>query len=123
MAIPRILLAVPIVVAGMMLPAAGADLTKPPAGAVGMVHEDFSVETVTIHRGQRVVFQNDSRWVHILGAGRGGHIDENSTEPVTAFHLMQQNDVYTTGTWNTPGTYYMTCSVHPEMTTKIVVLP
>jgi plastocyanin len=34
---------------------------------------------------------------------------------------METTDVYTTGAWNTAGTFYLTCSVHPEMTVKVVV--
>jgi plastocyanin len=35
---------------------------------------------------------------------------------------VQTNHSYTTGPWNKPGVYHMTCSVHPEMDIKIVVL-
>jgi plastocyanin len=127
MSVPRILLAVPLLVAGILLPAAGADLKKPAAGAVGMEHEGFSSKVVTIRRGRAITFDNDSRWIHIIGPGRGGHLAHPGAhpgvEPVPGLVIMEQNDVFTTGRWNTPGTYYLTCSVHPEMTTKIVVTP
>ena len=35
--------------------------------------------------------------------------------------LMQTDDTYTTPPWNVPGTYWLTCGVHPEMTVKVVV--
>jgi plastocyanin len=34
---------------------------------------------------------------------------------------METNDSLTTGQWNTPGNYTLTCSVHPEMTVKVIV--
>jgi plastocyanin len=121
-ALPRILLGVPIVVAGILTPAIGRALDSPAPGAVGMTHEGYSVKVVTIHRGDRLTFTNDSRFIHIIGAGTGGHLQAPGSEPVTNRILVQSNHSYTTGAWNTPGTYYMTCSVHPEMTIKIVVL-
>jgi plastocyanin len=123
MSIPRIVLAVPLLVAGMFLPAAGADLKKPPAGAIGMSHEGYSRKVMTIHRGQTITFANGSRWIHIIGPGRGGHLTAPHAEPVAGLLLMEQNHTYRTGRWTTPGTYYMTCSVHPEMTVKVVVTP
>ena len=123
MSVPRILFAVPLLLAGMVLPAAGAHLHHRPAGVIGMGHEGYSSKVITIHRGQTITFQNDSRWIHIIGAGKDGHLAEPGAEPVATRTLMQQNSVYTTGKWNTPGTYQMTCSVHPDMTTKVVVTP
>lgn len=121
MSVPRILFAVPLLVVGMVLPAAGAHIRKPPSDTVGMNHEGFSTKEVTVHRGDRITFQNDSRWIHIIGPGKGGHLADPNGEPVAARLLMQTNNTYTTGTWNTAGTYSMTCSVHPEMTVKVIV--
>lgn len=122
MALPKVLLGVPLLIAGMYLPA-GHQLAARPAGAVGMVHEGFNRTVVTIHRGQTVTFENDSRFIHIIGPGSGGHLARPRNEPINGRELMEQDQTYTTGRWNTPGTYSITCSVHPEMTTKIVVLP
>ena len=119
---PRILLGVPIVIAGMLTPAVGNALEHPAPGAVGMGHEGYSVKVVTIHRGDRLTFTNDSRFIHIIGAGTGGHLTAPGSEPVRSRILVQTNQSYTTGAWNKPGVYHMTCSVHPEMDIKIVVL-
>jgi plastocyanin len=43
--------------------------------------------------------------------------------PKFGYELMQTNSVYSTGVWDTPGTYYVTCSVHPKMTLEVVVTP
>jgi plastocyanin len=122
MPFPRILLGVPLLVAGIVLPAAGVELTTPPATAIGMDHEVFTTEHVTIRQGDTVTLVNNSRWVHIVGAGEGGRLDNTTSEvPVEFRRLMETNDSYTTGKWNTPGEYYLTCSVHPEMTVEVVV--
>lgn len=118
---PLVLLAAALLIAGIYVPALGAGLRKPPAGAVGMRHEHFATEVVRISRGQRLHLQNDSRWIHIIGAGRDGHLQPPGAAPVVDLRLMQQNDSYVTGPWNVPGTYYLTCSVHPEMTLKVIV--
>jgi plastocyanin len=118
---PKILLAVPLLVAGMYVPALGSTVDKPSPGVIGMTHEGYSKGSVTIRPGQRLTFANNSRFIHIVGVGEGGHLEVPKNEPVNRRLLMQQNDVYTTGQWNTTGTYYLTCSVHPEMTIKVVV--
>jgi plastocyanin len=120
-AVPRILFAVPLVLLGIYAPAAGASLHHRPDGVVGMGHEGYSSTEIKIHTGQRITFQNDSRWIHIIGPGRDGHLATPGQEPVSGRLLLEQNQTYTTGTWNSAGTYYMTCSVHPDMTTKVIV--
>jgi len=121
MALPRVLFAVPLIVAGAFLPATGAAPVQAPAGAVGMIHEDFSVKEVQIHRGETLTLVNDSRYMHIIGPGRDGTLAEATGEPIRHRVLMPTNDSYTTPPFNVPGTYYITCSMHPEMTVKIVV--
>jgi plastocyanin len=122
MAIPRILLAVPLVAAGILLPAAGADPPAPPGGVLGMRHEKFSASEVTVRCGDTLTMQNNSRWAHIIGPGRGGTLDPPSAQiPVSRRVLTETGDVYTTGAWTTPGTYSLTCSVHPKMTVTVVV--
>ncbi|MGI8665647.1 MAG: hypothetical protein ACR2N4_06425 [Jatrophihabitans sp.] len=121
MAVPRILLAVPVLALGMLLPTAGAHLSKPAAGTVGMGHEGFATTWVTIHRGQTLTLVNNSRFVHTIGPGKDGTLTDTPGEGMTGRKMMETNARYTTGQWNTPGTYTMTCSVHPEMTVKVIV--
>jgi plastocyanin len=119
--LPRILLALPLIAAGAFLPAAGAAPAKAPAGAVGMGHEVFTTETVRIHVGETVTFVNDSRYMHIIGPGRDGTLHEDDGDPLRRRVLMPSSDRYTTPPFTVPGTFYITCSMHPEMTTKVVV--
>jgi hypothetical protein len=37
--------------------------------------------------------------------------------------MLQQDESYTTPAWNVPGTYSITCPVHPDMNAEVVVLP
>ncbi len=76
-----------------------------------------------VHRGARLTLVNDSHVVHVIGPGRNtAIISPERGVPMTGFHLMQTNDVFTTGRWMTIGTFYLTCSVHPGMTLKVVVI-
>ena len=124
MAFPRIAVVAPLLLAGALLPAAGAAPEEPSSGTLGMSHEGFSRSVVTVDCGQRLRMQNDSRWVHIIGPGRDGLLEEASAAvPVRERELLETDDSYTTGAWTTPGVHHLTCSVHPEMTVKVVVRP
>ena len=121
MSVPRVLFAVPVLVAGAFLPAWGAAPAAPPAGAVGMDHEVFTTKEVMVHRGGTVTLVNNSRWAHIIGPGRDGSLVEADGLPMHERVFTETNDRYTTAQWNDPGTYFLTCSMHPEMTVKVVV--
>lgn len=122
MALPKILLVIPLIATGLWLPAAGADPKPAASGVLGMDHEYFATDQVTVKCGDTLSMVNDSRWVHIIGAGSGGLISPPPKDVPVAVHTMvQTNDTYTTGKWNVPGQYSLTCSVHPEMTVKVVV--
>jgi plastocyanin len=121
MAFPRILIVVPLIVAGAFLPPLGSAPAKAPAGAVGMSHEGFTIKEVRVHRGNTLTFVNDSRYMHIIGPGRDGTLAEADGQPMRGRVLMPANAHYTTPQFTTPGTYYITCSMHPEMTVKVVV--
>ena len=121
---PRVLLVIPGLLAGFLIPALIPAPKPVPAMDVGMVTRDFAKEAVTLHRGQRLTLVNNSNAVHVIGPGRDTHIvSPEHGVPMTGFHLMQTNTVYTTGPWMTLGTFYLTCSVHPGMDLKVVVVP
>jgi plastocyanin len=121
-AFPRILIAVPFVVAGAFLPAATHVTAKAPAGTVGMAHETFTTDNISIHRGDTLTFVNDSGYMHIIGPGRDGTLAETDADPMHRRVLMATNGKYTTPPFDAVGTYYITCSMHPDMTVKIVVI-
>lgn len=121
MAFPKILFALPLLAAGAFLPAAGASPPTPPTGVVGMDHEVFTTNSITVHRGDTLTFANNSRFLHILGPGRDGLLGEVAGLPMHERALTEINDHYTTGRWEKTGTFYITCSMHPDMTVKVVV--
>src|SRR3954471_19831597 len=118
MVLPRISVLVPLLAAGLFLPALGHHPATPPSGTLGMTHEGFSTTSVALNCGQTLRMQNDSRWVHIIGPGRDGLLDADPAVPIPQRQLTETNDVYTTGAWTVPGVHYVTCAVHPEMTVK-----
>jgi len=121
MVFPKILIGVSLLVGGMYLPPFSATVHHAPADAVGMKHEGFTTDVITIHRGQTITFTNDSRYIHIVGPGHKAHLTVPDKEPVSPRVLLERNQSYTTAAWNTPGTYQMTCTVHPEMNLKVIV--
>jgi plastocyanin len=121
MSILRILVALALIVAGAFLPAIGPDPKPAAAHTVGMDHEVFTIEEMKIHKGERVTMVNNSRWIHIVGPGEGGSLEEADGLPMHERVLMETDDSYTTPVWNQPGVYYLTCSIHPEMTVKVIV--
>jgi hypothetical protein len=122
--VPRILFVVPGLLAGLLIPALSSAPKSLPADAVGMVNTNFAQSVVKIHVDQRLTLFNNSGVVHVIGPGSGGHvIGTEAHVPIVGFHLMQTNSVYKTGMWKTPGTYWLTCSVHPDMTLKVIVTP
>lgn len=124
MKVPRILFIVPGLLAGLLIPALSAAPKSLPPGAVGMDATDFARSVVTIHQDQQLTLFNNSDVVHVIGPGTGGHvIGVERHVPVVGFHLMQTNSTYKTPPWKTPGTYWLTCSVHPDMTIKVIVTP
>jgi hypothetical protein len=124
-AAPRILFAIPGILAGIFVPAVIVSTPEPaPTNAVGMNFMDFSKDVVTLHRGEWLTLVNDSRNIHAVGPGQNGQIvSPVRGEPLTGFHLMETNAVYRTGPWRTLGTFHVTCSVHAMMTLTVVVVP
>jgi len=123
MALPRIAAIVPLLLAGLFVPAVGPDPAPPPSGVLAMGHEKFAEDEVTVDCGSTLTMQNDSRWVHIIGPGQDGALTADPTSPVADRRLLETGDVVTTGAWNSPGVHYLTCSVHPEMTVQVTVRP
>jgi hypothetical protein len=123
--VPRILFVVPGILAGILIPTVIVTAPKPaPPNTVGMAFMDFSKDVVTLHTGDHLILVNSSRNIHVVGPGQNAQIvSAVRGEPLTGFHLMETNAVYNTGPWLTPGTYHVTCSVHPMMNLTVVVVP
>jgi len=122
MRIPRILFVVPGLLAGLLVPALQTSPKPLPPGAVGMIGNDFVRDVVTIHVGDRLTLFNNSNVVHVIGPGRDGTIvGRERGVPIHGFHLTPTNGEYRTSPWTKPGTFWLTCSVHPDMTLRVIV--
>jgi plastocyanin len=123
--VPRILFVIPGILAGILIPTVIVTAPKPaPPNTIGMAFMDFSKDVVTLHTGDHLILVNSSRNIHVVGPGQNGQIvSAVRGEPLTGFRLMETNAVYNTGPWLTPGTYHVTCSVHPMMNLTVVVVP
>ncbi|HET6214317.1 MAG TPA: hypothetical protein VFE14_15740 [Micromonosporaceae bacterium] len=122
--IPRIAYGAALIAAGALVPSALPAPHPAPAGSVGMKHEAFRQESVTIPRGGSVTFVNDSGFVHVIGPGYDGRLKSAQGVPnlgdLGAF-MSETDDVFVSGPWNTPGEYRITCSLHPEMNLTVIV--
>jgi plastocyanin len=122
--VPAVVYGVALLAAGVLAPTVIARPPRAPAGAVGMRHEKFSQEKVTVRRGGTLTFVNDSGWLHVIGPGDEGRIGTQAGSArmgTRGAFLSESGATFTTGPWNTPGTYHVTCSLHPEMNITVVV--
>lgn len=90
-----------------------------------MGHEEFGRSVTTIRTGDHLTFSNRSHWLHVIVPGKGARQDSQKGLPrlgARDAHLSERGDHWTTGAWKTPGTYYLTCQLHPEMTLEVRVL-
>jgi plastocyanin len=93
---------------------------------IELLGQTFSPTSINIKKGQTITFDdnNSNPGVHILVVGRNG---ESESEPGAPFfgggagHRTDVGSVWTTGAWNRPGTYHVTCTVHPRMNLTITV--
>jgi plastocyanin len=94
-------------------------------GVITMGHEKFGRATTTIRAGEHLTFSNTSHWLHVVIPGKGAAQRSQDGLPRLGArnqHLSERGDHWTTGAWNAPGTYFLTCQLHPEMTLEVRVL-
>ncbi len=124
--IPTIYYGVALLTLGIVAPSVLPKPPAAPAGAVGMEHEKFSAETVTVPRGGMLTFFNSSGWLHVIGPGDKGLLRTENGAPQLGgrgVFLSETGDSFVSGPWNTPGTYHVTCQLHPEMNITVIVTP
>jgi plastocyanin len=127
MRLPAVLLLVPALGAAFLLSASNGHQSGPSPGQVGMTQEDYSTPKVTIKVGEPLTFINNSHFLHVLVPGTDARtVDQAGMPPMDdayGTHVSEAGNVYTTKRWNLPGTYHLTCTLHPEMNIDIVVVP
>ncbi len=131
MKLPRVLLAVPLLAAGLFVPALAVPLADLAPTAIGMGHDEFLVDGAEpdgipeffIRAGDTLTFQNNSRWIHVLAPGHDGLVGAAGNSALAETLMLEENDSYTTEPWRVSGTYHITCPVHPDMNATVVVQP
>lgn len=102
-----------------------ATTTAEDGTAVTMDHNLFGTEAVDIPVGGRLTFANSSgRALHILVPGKDAQPKVEAGIPSfggSSGHRAEVGDRWTTPAWNTPGTYFVTCTLHPSMNLKVTV--
>jgi plastocyanin len=123
--IPKTALFVPVLAVGIFLPGFASALPTASPNQIGMTQEQFIQKTVTIPAGSRLTFVNNSHFLHLLAPGKGAMMSRQKGIPAFdgsyGTHVSEAGDRYVTAAWNTPGTYHLTCTLHPEMTLTVVV--
>lgn len=127
MRVPPFAIALLVVAGGFAVPGFTDAGPQPEAGQVGMEQELFDTDEIEIGVGDTVTFVNNSEFLHVLAPGEEARIEDQEGSPRLDgdlnTHVSEAGDIYTTARWNTPGEYYLTCTLHPEMTVEVVVEP
>lgn len=92
---------------------ATATLADPPL-IVTQKNLQFSVSDLEVKKGQTVSFVNDDRTTHnitVVGDGNGVNVNGGLQPPGAEFKMP----------FSKPGTYTVTCGIHPKMKLSLVV--
>ena len=78
----------------------------------------FCTDAVSLSKGGTITFVDDpgNGSVHILVIGTNGNASAEHGAPAfggASGKSLNAGDKWTTPPWNTPGTYHVTCTVHP----------
>lgn len=106
------------------LAACGQNSTVP--NEVSMSAGDFSATSVTINAGQTVHFTDPAGigGPHTICLGANGACDSSANGPLSLTgdgFTMNPGDPAKDVTFDTPGTYKVTCSIHPAMNLTVTV--
>jgi len=93
---------------------------------VSMAESDFSATSVSIKAGQAVHFTDPAGVgaTHIICLGSDGNCDTTASGPQTLegnCFTINAGDPPKDVTFSTPGTYKITCSIHPSMNLTVTV--
>jgi plastocyanin len=125
MTVPKFVWAVPFVVLGAVVPGLThhEPLPRRP-NLVGMGQVTFDRDAITIDQGDQLEFVNNSNFLHVIGPGDQARITATVDAPsfgADDVRTMPRGDPFVTGPWTKPGTYEVTCTLHPEMNLRVVV--
>jgi plastocyanin len=113
-----------------MLAACGGSSKTPANGGtsqytVTMGGAAFDNTSITIPKGSAITFMTDSNGsAHNLVIGMNGQPSAEDGTPDfggTAGETIGPGKTWTTGPWNTAGTFHVTCTYHPSMNLVVTV--
>lgn len=117
---------------GLLLLCTGCNNASTDQGVVGpntvvMSSSQFNQGAITINQGETITFldRSETRALHILVPGKDGQQLKEPGVPDfggNAGHKAEQGSAWTTPPWNTPGTFHVTCTVHPAMNLTVSVV-
>ena len=111
------LIAVGLIAVALFVPGPREEPAAARGGEITMGHEEFSRSVTTIRAGQHLTFANASHWLHVIVPGKGARQDSQEGAPrlgARNAHLSERGDHWMMGAWDTPGTYDLTCQLHPR---------
>ena len=77
MAVPKFVLAVPLIALGAVVPGLTRQESLPRRpNLVGMEQTGFDRDVITIRRGQQIQFVNNSNFLHVLAPGHRARVSE-----------------------------------------------
>jgi plastocyanin len=119
-----LLVLVPLLALVLALAACGQTTTAP--NEVSMVTADFSTTSITIKAGQAVHFTDPAGigGTHIVCLGQDGECNTTAQGPEAlqgGGFTINAGDPPRDVTFSTPGTYKITCSIHPSMNLTVTV--
>ncbi len=103
----------------------GTSTTQNPTVMMGAT--TFQTNTITISKGQTITFTDDATTgtMHMLAVGKDGVAETENGAPDfggTNGQEINPGQSWTSPPWNTSGTYYVTCIVHPTTMTLTVIV-
>jgi plastocyanin len=123
----RLVLSLPLVLVLCACRPAGAEraIARVPATAITMDHNRFTPAVRSIFVGRRLEFSNtSSRALHVLVLGANAQPRAQRGAPSfggRSGHRSEVGDRWTTPSWDRPGTYRVTCTLHPSMNLEVIV--
>lgn len=115
-----------LLIAAIGQPGSAATVDTSGNGIIHMRVANFEQPTMTISKGKKLELVNDDSSTHILSNGywTKGHpvVKHQASEPtVNNVEVTGVGKSVEIGPFNTAGTYYVLCTVHPGMTLTIIV--
>lgn len=91
---------------------------------VHLVATNFAVPSITIPKGSMLTLVDDDAVVHVIKNGswvNGNQEPKKEAGAPTVDLNFNGNDTHKIGPFNTPGTFHIFCTIHPNMNLTIVV--